>query len=532
MDESFWTSTGETPPSWSNTTITPADLTALAGLAKASGWKVILGVNLKEYDPARAANEAQDAQKALGSSLLDIEIGNEPDLYSQYESNPSQYLTDFQAYVSAIRAAAPGVPIEGSDAAKGPDSSLEESFVSAQKALPSPQITELTTHLYPMTGTTCGGSPSISQLLGATLRDSEKSVADEAVAAGASLGVPAVIDESNSADCGGAPGVSNVFAAALWEIDDQLVMAREGVAGDYMHGGVSQCGTAMPYTPLCAPTAADATAGLLSAQPEYYGLAAVSALGTGPFLNLTNPVWTDVRAYAVQHSDGTVSVLLDDVDNPSTTGASTVQLDLPASYSRANVESLTAAGGLSATGGITLGGQSVQANGTLPAPVPDAIPVSGDTVTVTVPAGSAQILTFGSGSGPTTTTLVGGLSGKCLSVTGGSTQAGATTDIYTCNGSAGEDWTLQSNGEIVGSASGECLQVAGGSTAAYAGVDIEPCNGASDQLWTTGASNSLVGVQSGLCLSVLSGSTANYATTDIYTCNGSGSESWTQTPAT
>ena len=124
MDETFWTSTGETAPSWSMGTITPSDLTALASLAKASGWKVILGVNLKEYDPARAADEAKYAQQDLGSSLEAVEIGNEPDLYSAYKSNPSQYPVDFAAYVAAIRQAAPGVPIEGTDAGRGPERQL------------------------------------------------------------------------------------------------------------------------------------------------------------------------------------------------------------------------------------------------------------------------------------------------------------------------------------------------------------------------------------------------------------------------
>ncbi len=105
VDQTYWTSTGETPPSWSIATITPAALTALNTLAKASGWKVILGVNLKHYDPARAADEAKHAVAALGSSLQAIEIGNEPDLYSQYSGNSAQYLTDFQAYVTAITGA-------------------------------------------------------------------------------------------------------------------------------------------------------------------------------------------------------------------------------------------------------------------------------------------------------------------------------------------------------------------------------------------------------------------------------------------
>jgi hypothetical protein len=534
VDETFWTATGETAPSWSIATITPADLTALAGLARASGWKVILGVNLKEYDPARAASEAQYAQAALGSSLQAIEIGNEPDLYSQYESDPSQYLTDFAAYVAAIRQAAPGVPIEGTDAAGAPDGSFQQAFVNAQEALPAPQINELTNHYYPLVSSTCGGSPTVAQLLGTTVRDNEQSEADEAVAAATPLRVPAVLDEGNSVVCEGQQGVSNVFAAALWEIDDQLVTARQGVAGDYMHGTVVQCDSAKPlfmyYTPLCAPTAAAAAAGDLAAQPEYYGLAAVRDVGTGSFLNLSNPVWADVRAYAVQHANGAMTVVLDDVDDPSTTGATTVQLDLGASYGWASQVDLSASGGLTAASGITLGGQAVAADGALAAPNPDGFDVGGDTVTLTVPAGTAEILTFSSAAAENTT-LAGALSGKCLSVTGGSTAPGAAAEIYTCNGSGSENWTLKSGGAIVSGLSGDCLQVAGGSTSNLAGVDIEPCNGAADQQWTVTPAGTIVGVQSGLCLSVLGASTANYATADIYTCNGSGSESWSQQPA-
>jgi Glycosyl hydrolase family 79 C-terminal beta domain len=398
VDETFWTSTGQTAPSWSIGTITPADLTALAGLVKASGWKVILGVNLKEYNPTAAANEAQYAQRDLGSSLEAIEIGNEPDLYSQYESNPAQYPVDFQSYVTAIDKAAPGVPIEGDDAAGAPNGSFQSAFISSQQKLASPEVNQLTSHFYPLTSSTCGGNPTIADLLDTSVRDAESSEASEAVAAAAKLGVPAVLDESNSVVCEGQAGVSNVFAAALWEIDDQLVMARDGVAGDYMHGTVEQCGSAKPlymyYTPLCAPTATDTTEGLLAAQPEYYGLAALRDIGTGQFLNLSNPVWADVRTYAVQHSNGTMTVVLDDVDNPSTTGSTTVTLDLGASYASASQVNLTASGGLTATSGITLGGQTVQSGGTIAPPTTSSFAVGGDTATVTVPAGSAEIITF------------------------------------------------------------------------------------------------------------------------------------------
>ena len=85
-----------------------------------------------------------------------------------------------------------------------------------------------------------------------------------------------MIDEGNSVVCEGQAGVSNVFASALWEIDDQLVTARAGVAGTTCTAPSSSAAASKPlymyYAPICAPTATDATEGLLAAQPEYYGL--------------------------------------------------------------------------------------------------------------------------------------------------------------------------------------------------------------------------------------------------------------------
>jgi hypothetical protein len=398
VDETFWTSDGAPAPSWSIATITPADLSALANLANASGWKVILGVNLKHYDPASAADEARYARAALGSSLEAIEIGNEPNFYPQYENNTAQYFTDFQAYVSAIEQAVPGTPIEGDDAYGAPNSSFQNAYVAHEAALANPNIVELTSHNYPLTATTCGGSPTVPGLLGTSTHDEESSTAQEAAAAAAELRVPAVIDESNSVVCEGQPGVSDVYASALWEVDDQLVTASDGVHGDYMHGTVVQCDTAKPlfmyYTPLCAPTAADAVNGTLAAQPEYYGLAAVHDIGTGQFLQLSNPDAANVRAYAILHANGTVTIVLDDVQDPASNGPSTLQLDFGRSFSTGSRFDLTA-GSLTATGGITLGGQSVQANGTLPAPQTVPVTVNGTSLAVTVAAGSTAILTLG-----------------------------------------------------------------------------------------------------------------------------------------
>ncbi|HJP75948.1 MAG TPA: glycosyl hydrolase family 79 C-terminal domain-containing protein, partial [Pseudonocardiaceae bacterium] len=391
VDQSFWTSSGETAPSWAIATITPAGLANLAKLAQAGGWKVILGVNLKQYDVNRAADEAAHAKAALGSSLAAIEIGNEPNFYY---SSTAGYFTAFEAYAKAIRTAAPGVPIEGSDTGTAPNSSFQSAFIANEQA--HPDIAELTSHYYPLTSSTCGGNPTIADLLGTGVRNAEKANADEMVTAAAKLKVPGVFDEGNSVVCEGQPGVSNVFASALWEIDDQLVMAREGAAGDYMHGTVVLCNGPKPlymyYTPFCAATTADANAGNVSAQPEYYGMAFVHQLGTGKFANLSNPAWADVRAYAVVNGS-TMKVVLDNVDDPASHGAAALTLDLGATFTGGTRENLTASG-LTATSGITLGGQSVQGNGTLGAPATTPVSVNGSTLSLSVNPGSATIITL------------------------------------------------------------------------------------------------------------------------------------------
>jgi len=138
-------------------------------------------------------------------------------------------------------------------------------------------------------------------------------------------------------------------------------------------------------------------------------------------------------------------------------------------------------------------------------------------------------ITGSSGGGGTTgaNTIVGANSGLCLSVTGASTSAGATTDIYTCNSSVSENWTVNSNGTITGNNSGLCLSTSGNSSALKTTADINTCDGDSYESWTVESNGTIVDGASGLCLSVTGAATTVKATADLYTCNGSASENWT-----
>jgi hypothetical protein len=94
LDDSFWTSHGEPRPAWATQGVaTPTSLRNLAVALRSTGWRVILGVNLRHYDPARAVDEASYAARILGPRLAAIEPGNEPDHYGISEAT---YLQRFR----------------------------------------------------------------------------------------------------------------------------------------------------------------------------------------------------------------------------------------------------------------------------------------------------------------------------------------------------------------------------------------------------------------------------------------------------
>jgi len=379
-DTTFWTSTGEPAPSWATSgTITPGKLHQLATIVRGAGWKVILAVNLKHPDPARAGDEAKYARQIFGDSLLAIEIGNEPNFYY---SSVAAYYADFESYVAAIEQAVPGVGITGPDAETN-----HSSWLGAFAALEAghPDVTEISDHTYPTSA--CGTSTAtIPELLGTGSVQYETANAQAALSAAAQLGVPAAMTETNSTVCAGTPGVSDAFASALWALDYSLLIAQQGIVSADFMGGTNAVGCD-PYTPLC-PTTGD-----LTARPIYYGMLATELVGAGRFAALDNPDAASVRAYAVRHGHR-LTVVLDDVQDPATNGATTVTLNLGGNFRSGRLTALTtsSSAGLSATTDITLGEQQVGQHGTFLPPRSTPVSVRNQTATVTLPAGSAAII--------------------------------------------------------------------------------------------------------------------------------------------
>ncbi|MEU9437759.1 ricin-type beta-trefoil lectin domain protein [Streptomyces sp. NPDC048252] len=118
-----------------------------------------------------------------------------------------------------------------------------------------------------------------------------------------------------------------------------------------------------------------------------------------------------------------------------------------------------------------------------------------------------------------------GLAGKCLDVAGGATANGTAVQLYDCNGSAAQRWTVQPDGSL--QALGKCLDVVGGSTADGAKAQLYDCNGTGAQRWSYNATTGdVVNTAANKCLDVTDNSSANGARGQIWSCTGAANQKW------
>jgi hypothetical protein len=488
VDETTWNPSGA---GGSSTQIAPSDVSKLAAFASATGWKVIYGINLKTNTVSNAVSEASYAAKALGNNLVAFEIGNEPMFYD----SESQYESSYASYEKAIAAAVPGAVFDGPG---NPSTDWIPSFASAESGA---SLRVLSLHYY--VGSSSGAT--IPAMLASTT--SSGSVPGQmATMQQAQSGnhIPAWrVTEGNSFYDGGAPGVSNVEAAALWALAfQQQVAAHDGWGLNY-HGGGTDAYSPITYSGL-TPT---------GVQGVYYGQLLWHLAGTGPYHAATVSGGSDVYAWGI--GDNVI------IDNEG--GAPvTAKVTLPASATSARRYILTAPS-LSSTS-VTIAGSAVGASGSF-TPKPSTVAVRGRKATVRVPGHSAGLLATNGGGKPTT--IAGGGAGLCLSTTGGSSVNYTTADVYTCNSSPSESWAYDSASHTIMNAnSGSCLSVSGGSTQAGSAADIYSCNGSPSEAWTARANGTILNTNSKLCLSLTGGSTALKTTADVAACDGSATEKW------
>jgi hypothetical protein len=120
------------------------------------------------------------------------------------------------------------------------------------------------------------------------------------------------------------------------------------------------------------------------------------------------------------------------------------------------------------------------------------------------------------GGVPASAGSVVGLAGKCLDVNGASTADGAIVQLYACNGTSAQQWSLV-NHQLVGPG-GKCLDVVDKQSADGAKVQLWSCSGASNQQWSV-QGGQIVGL-GGRCLDVTGNVSADRTRIQIWSCSG------------
>jgi chitinase len=139
---------------------------------------------------------------------------------------------------------------------------------------------------------------------------------------------------------------------------------------------------------------------------------------------------------------------------------------------------------------------------------------------------SAIYETVMGGSGPVGRTgPITGVGGRCVDIAGASSANGTAVQLYDCNGTTAQSWTIGTDGTVRGL--GKCLDVNAAGTANGALVQIYDCNGTGAQQWQSSSDGTLRNPASGRCLDAQNSSSANGTRLQIWDCFAGTNQRWT-----
>lgn len=380
-----WLPTGGPLPTWASVAVTRADVQHLAAFSASTGWKVLLGINLGHFAASSAHDEAAFAATALGPQLTAFECGNEPNVFTNgLRPKPypyPQYRSEWEACAQAV---SPSGPLAGPDTI---GTAWTPGFISDEHG----RLSLATQHFYALSG--CGanhGTATVPALLSPATDARAVNTLRQVTQPAAPFMLPVRIGETNSVSCGGQAGVSDTYAAALWGLDDMLVLAENGAAGVNFHTGATSCNG---YVVMCATSAADLAANVFTPRPLYYGMLMFHLVGSGQMLPTTVTAGSaNITAYAVRRADGTTRVVVIDKD-PTNHPAVTVTVKDGAAVGSARVLHLTGSS-LDSPTGIAIQGATVDHNGHFTPGTPDQVPASGGGYAIALASGSAALITL------------------------------------------------------------------------------------------------------------------------------------------
>lgn len=353
------------------------DLVKLGEFARATGWKVMWGLNLGHGTEQQAVPEAQAVAAALGSQLQSFQVGNEVENLPNIKHNYALYHALYLDYKTGIRAVLPNAPFSG------PDTTGDWTFLTNFVHDEAGDMKLLTHHYY------CSDAhdpkASIDKMLTHDARfEARLNALDQLCRSNNIEGYR--INEVNSFSGGGKPGVSDTFASALWVLDYMFMLASAGCEGVNIETDINHLDWVSHYSPIIHD------AGMkCSARPEYYGMLAFAMAGKGHLLKLTlDKSDINLSAYATKDEQGGLWIT---VVNKDFHRDAAVEALIPEGYVRAEAFRLQAPS-LESKDQVTFAGQEVAVDGQWTPNSPDKVNVEGGFVRLAVPHASAVVLRF------------------------------------------------------------------------------------------------------------------------------------------
>ncbi|WP_440104605.1 ricin-type beta-trefoil lectin domain protein [Streptosporangium sp. H16] len=119
-----------------------------------------------------------------------------------------------------------------------------------------------------------------------------------------------------------------------------------------------------------------------------------------------------------------------------------------------------------------------------------------------------------------------GLAGKCMDVAGASSADGTAVQLYSCNGTAAQQWTRPGDGTL--RVLGKCLDVVDNGTANGSRLQLWSCFGSPNQQWTYNpTTRDLVNPAANKCVDVTGNTSADGTRLQLWECTGGANQKWT-----
>ncbi|HEV2436092.1 MAG TPA: hypothetical protein VG077_08830 [Verrucomicrobiae bacterium] len=338
-----------------------ADLDSLFAFAKAAGVKIIYCLRLHGGDPQADARTAKYIMDRYASQMDCFSIGQEPSSYPKPYSY-SDYEKDWRKFADTIIAAVPDVKFCGPSVHKNPAWARQFIADFGQAS----HVILITEHFYPGGAGNKVPAPEVGRdcMLSDNFVKSYETLYNGFVPAALSDGLPYRLEEANNYFNGGAKGVSDTFAAALWGLDFMHWWAEHGAKGVNFHTGdfVSANYRLEP----AKYTAFFSTRNGYVSRPLAYGIKAFDLSGHGRVVRVELSSGSSrLAAYAVLGNDNDLYVTLINQEH----GADAQTLTVAVRPSRTRFKSgqilylIAPDHNVAAISGETLGGTEIEVDG-------------------------------------------------------------------------------------------------------------------------------------------------------------------------